>query len=230
MRNGKQEIIYGVRGSATLTGGWWRGMGLLCLVLATAVVSFAQDEQPSPDGGGFKTLVNFDGTNGGNPFSHLVQGTDGNLYGATSVAGANGGGNVFKITPSGSLTVLYNFCAQPNCADGSYPLWLVLGTDGNFYGLAGLGGAHSSGTVFKITPGGTLTTLYNFCTLANCTDGGFATGLVQGTGGNFYGTTTGGGNSTQNGVVFKITPEGAFTTLYNRQVSHHEKGLFHGPG
>ena len=221
MRNGKHKIIQGVCLSATLTFAWRRAIGLFCLVLAQAIVSSAQDEQPSPNAVGFKTLVNFDGTNGGNPYSTLVQGTDGNLYGTTWDAGVYGGGNVFKMTSGGSLTVLYNFCAQPNCADGSNPLSLVLGTDGNFHGVTSGGGANTSpfgggaGTVFKITPSGTLTTLYNFCALPSCTDGGNpGGGLVQGTDGNFYGTTNAGGNSTEFGTVFKMTPEGALTTLY----------------
>lgn len=214
MRNGKQETIHSGRASATLMSGWRMGIGLVCLALAVAMTSPAQDEKPSPNALKFKTLVNFDGTNGGNPDGRLVQSTDGSLYGTTYGAGAHGGGTFFKITPSGSLTVLYSFCAQPNCTDGSTPFWLVLGTGGNFYGTAFSGGAYNNGTVFKITPGGILTTLYSFCALPNCADGATPSGLVQGIDGNFYGTTEGGGNSTQNGVVFKITPEGALTTLY----------------
>jgi len=214
MRNARQNMIPGVRRRATLTGGSRRVIGLVCVVLAAAIVSPAQDEQPSPDAVKFKTLVKFHGTNGGNPFGRLVQGTDGYLYGTTNAGGANGGGNVFKMTPSGSLTVLYNFCSQPHCTDGSTPFWIVLGIDANFYGTTIGGGAYNNGTVFKITPGGTLTTLYSFCALPNCADGANPAGLVQGTDGNFYGVTEGGGNSTQNGVVFKITPAGALATLY----------------
>jgi uncharacterized repeat protein (TIGR03803 family) len=189
--------------------------------MAAATWSQAQNEQPSPDAVTFKTLVKFDGTNGGNPFGNLVQGLDGDLYGTTSTGGTKGGGTVFKITPAGSLTVLYNFCAQANCTDGSGPNWVLLGTDGNFYGTTGGGGTNlgpfgfgGAGTVFKITPGGSLTTVYDFCAQPNCLDGGNPAGLLQGTDGNFYGGTTAGGNSTENGVIFKITPTGAATTLY----------------
>ncbi|MBZ5574748.1 MAG: hypothetical protein LAO09_23070, partial [Acidobacteriia bacterium] len=90
----------------------------------------------------FKTLVNFDGTNGG--FSYLgplVQGRDGNFYGTTSIGGTHDMGTIFKMTPKGKLTTLYAFCAQANCADGANPVaGLLLGTDGNFYGTTAGGG------------------------------------------------------------------------------------------
>ncbi|HEY6292565.1 MAG TPA: choice-of-anchor tandem repeat GloVer-containing protein [Terriglobia bacterium] len=100
---------------------------------------------------------------------------------------------------------------------------LVLGTDGNFYGTAFLGGANNCssglgcGTIFKITPAGVLTTLHLFCTQAGCADGDGPGGLVQGRDGNFYGITARGGSNTcpnTCGTVFKITPAGMFTTLY----------------
>jgi uncharacterized repeat protein (TIGR03803 family) len=77
--------------------------------------------------------------------------------------GANGGGTVFKFTPSGALTVLHNFCSQTGCTDGeNFFARLALGPGGEFYGTTANGGANSSGTVFKITPNGTLTTLKQF--------------------------------------------------------------------
>ena len=211
MRNGKQEMIHGVRASATLTSGWWRRIGLLCLVLALAVALPAQNQHAVT----FKTLVSFEGTNGAGPFSALVQDTDGNLYGTTGSGGTYGGGTVFEVTPSGSLTVLYNFCAQPNCTDGLIPDYLVAGSDASLFGATGLGGATGNGTVFKVTPGATPTTLYNFCALTNCADGSIPIGFVLGTDGNFYGTTAFGGNGSGSGTVFKLTPGGALTTLYN---------------
>jgi uncharacterized repeat protein (TIGR03803 family) len=110
------------------------------------------------------TLVSFDGTNGANPFSSLIQGTDGNFYGTTFGGGANnncegGCGTVFEITPEGTLTTLHSFDGP----DGDRPsAGLVQATDGNFYGTTFEGGAHGDGTVFKITPEGTLTTLHSF--------------------------------------------------------------------
>jgi len=87
---------------------------------------------------------------------------------------------------------------------------LVQATDGNLYGTTVGGGAKGDGTVFKITPSGTLMTLYSFCSKSGCTDGYFPAGLVQATNGNFYGTTAGG-----HGTVFKVTPSGTLTTLHS---------------
>jgi len=170
----------------------------------------------------FTTLLTFDTINGCTPTAGLVQGTDGNFYGTTNGGGSgsycegSGCGTVFKTTSAGTLTTLYNFCSQANCADGSGPsAGLVQATDGNFYGTTGGGGAFGNGTVFKITAAGTLTTLYNFCSQANCADGsGLSAGLVQATDGNFYGTT-GGGGAFGNGTVFKITAAGTLTTLFS---------------
>jgi uncharacterized repeat protein (TIGR03803 family) len=119
--------------------------------IATAIGSSAQT---------FKTLLNFDVTNGSLPSSVLVQGTDGNFYGTAAQGGANGDGTVFKITASGTLTTLYTFAGP----DGSFPhAGLIQGTDGNFYGTTYYGGANNDGTIFKITPAGALTQLYSFC-------------------------------------------------------------------
>ncbi|MGH9432855.1 MAG: choice-of-anchor tandem repeat GloVer-containing protein [Terriglobia bacterium] len=164
-------------------------------------------------------------TDGSNPYAGLALGTDGNLYGTTLASGAYNGGTVFKITRTGALTTLYSFCAQSGCADGSQPMGgLVLGTDGNFYGTTAYGGNGSAcpagiggcGTAFKITPAGTLTTLYNFCSQTNCADGdGPESALALGTDGNFYGPTLFGGSDITNaGTVFKLTPKGELKTLY----------------
>jgi uncharacterized repeat protein (TIGR03803 family) len=174
------------------------------------------------------------------PEGTLVEGTDGDLYGTTESGGTNssvcpnspyGCGEVFKLTPAGELTVLYDFCSLSGCSDGSSPVsGLILGKDGNFYGTTVFGGTTNSncsagcGTIFKLTPEGILTTLYNFCTQSNCTDGEDGpSALVQGTDGNFYGITGGGGVNgpicgiakTTCGTVFKVTPSGEFTTLYS---------------
>ncbi len=182
--------------------------------------------------GTLTTLYNFASQSGDGVFpgAGLVQASNGNLYGTTSGGGANGGGTVFEITPDGTLTTLYSFCSQSDCTDGGSP-WgaLVQATNGSLYGTTSYGGATNSslcsysscGTVFKITPSGTLTTLYSFCSQAGCTDGNYPTaGLVQAIDGNLYGTTyTGGANDGcflgTCGTVFKITPTGTLTTLYS---------------
>jgi|SRR5580704_768307 uncharacterized repeat protein (TIGR03803 family) len=160
-------------------------------------------------------------TGGMNPQAALVQATDGNFYGTTVGGGSYGAGTVFKITPAGKLTTLYSFCSQANCPDG-YQVYagLVQGRDGNFYGTTWAGGNNycygGCGTIFKITPTGTLTTLYRFCTQTGCSDGAFvAAGLVQATDGNFYGTTAAYGGPSGGGTVFKITSGGKLTTLYS---------------
>jgi uncharacterized repeat protein (TIGR03803 family) len=176
----------------------------------------------------FTRLVVFKGTNGSEPgLISFVQGSDGDLYGTTVHGGQAGLGVVFKITPAGTLTTLHSFAGYPT--NGAGPeAGLVLGTDGNFYGTTFVGGASNSrgaggcGTVFKITPGGTLTTLHSFWSQTGCTDGAFpVAGLVEGTDGNFYGTTNKGGTGSCPGValacgtVFKITPAGTLTTLHS---------------
>jgi uncharacterized repeat protein (TIGR03803 family) len=148
-------------------------------------------------GGTLITVHSFDFTDGHYPAAGLVQGTDQNLYGTTQAGGPNGYGTVFKITSTGTLTTLYSFCPKIGCADGSSPASaLVWGSDGNLYGTTFEGGTNGQGTVFRISPGGTLATLYSFCSQSGCTDGaGPRAELVQDTDGNFYGTTVGGGTS-----------------------------------
>jgi uncharacterized repeat protein (TIGR03803 family) len=117
------------------------------------------------------------------------------------------------VSSAQTFTSLASF----NGTDGAYPyyVYLVQGTDGNFYGTASSGGAHSGGTVFKITTPGKLTTLYNFCSQASCNDGGQpAAGIVLATNGSFYGTTVSGGANGQ-GAVYKITAAGKFSTLHS---------------
>jgi len=164
-------------------------------------------------------LHSFYGPDGALPYAGMIQGVDGNLYGTTLNGGAKNVGTIFKISPSHTFTTLYSFCSLSACSDGSHPVAaLVLGRNGNFYGTTWMGGAHGSGTVFKITPAGVLTTLYSFCSLDACADGNSPEApLIQATNGNFYGTTFGGGASggdSNNGTVFEITPTGSLTTLH----------------
>jgi uncharacterized repeat protein (TIGR03803 family) len=163
------------------------------------------------------TVANFNGANGTGPaHMSLVQGVDGNFYGTTNSGGAGeNGGTIFEITPTGTLTTLYNFCTQTGCPDGANPSGLVQATDGTFYGATAQASAGQNGTIFKITPGGALTTLYSFCSQPGCTDGGQpGAALVQATNGELYGTTCCGGAFVRGGTAFKITLAGALTTLY----------------
>jgi uncharacterized repeat protein (TIGR03803 family) len=161
---------------------------------------------------GALAMLSFDGTDGDFPRAGLVLAGNGNLYGTTTRGGTNGGyGTVFKITSSGMLTTLHSF----DGTDGEGPnAGLVQGISGNFYGTTTTGGSgcpSGCGTIFEITPSGVLTTLQNF----DLTDGAASYApLVQGTDGNFYGTTTAGGTHSF-GTVFKITPAGTLTTLYS---------------
>jgi uncharacterized repeat protein (TIGR03803 family) len=170
--------------------------------------------------------------------STLVQGVDGNFYGATYSGGGitqcrtYGCGTFFKMTAAGTLTTLYSFCSQANCADGGSPRTPVLATDGNFYGTTSQGGITGSGTIFKITPQGVLTTLYNLCSQANCTDGWNAS-LVQGTDGNFYGTTVGGGSGGiyGPGTLFRLsTGLGPFVKLLRQEGKVGQSGGILGQG
>jgi uncharacterized repeat protein (TIGR03803 family) len=152
--------------------------------------------------------------NGGHPVGGLIQAGSGNLYGTASEGGLNGG-TVFRITTSGALKTLYAFCSQPRCIDGSSPLGgLIQATNGSFYGTTNTGGINFYyGTVFEMTPGGTLTTLYSFCSQSGCADGAQPLmGLVQATDGYLYGTTS---SSSSFGTIFKISLGGTMTTLYN---------------
>jgi len=155
----------------------------------------------------FDVLYNF-GSNSGDPSQPsitgiLAQGEDGNLYSTSPTGGANGIGTVFKITPAGTLTVLYNFDGTHGQAPYS---GLTLGKDGNFYGTTSAGGANGYGTIFKVTPAGVLTTLHSFTN----TDGASPHAPpIQGMDGNFYGTTLAGGSSAA-GTVYKISSGGTF--------------------
>jgi len=193
----------------TKLNGWKRAGAVLMLSAATTVSLAAQT---------FTTLHSFTGTDGANPYAGLTQGTDGNFYGTTIDGGANAGGNVIKITPSGTVTSFYSFCSQSNCTDGQYPVsTLVLGNDGEFYGTTQNGGIYNAlyGTIFKVSAGGVLSTLHSF----NAVDGVSPYGsLLLASDGNFYGTATEGGTCTLAGgcgTIFSLTPSGTFTTLYD---------------
>jgi uncharacterized repeat protein (TIGR03803 family) len=169
-----------------------------------------------------------DCADGSQPYAGLVFDQKGNLYGTTynggsgassgCLSGRAGCGVIFKVTPEGSDTILYSFCAKSNCTDGELPLaGLVFDRNGNLYGTTDAGGAHGYGVVFKLTPEGTETVLYSFCAQGgnDCTDGRHpSAGVVFDRKGNLYGTTRYGG-AYERGVVFRLTPKGKETVLHN---------------
>jgi uncharacterized repeat protein (TIGR03803 family) len=171
-------------------------------------------------------LWSFTGGNGGAyPQAGLVQGSDGNFYGTTAgffnfYGYTSGHGTVFKISTNGALTSLYSFGSVQDtngiALDGANPNGLVQGSDGSFYGTTQGGGTYWYGTVFKISTNGVLTSLYSF---GYYYSNGYlpAAGLVQGSDGNFYGTTDDGGTNGYYGnfgTVFRISTSGELTTLY----------------
>jgi uncharacterized repeat protein (TIGR03803 family) len=177
--------------------------------------------------GALSTVHTFTNVTGGISPSGLVVETNGNLYGTTKTGGAASTtcptqnqhcGTVFEVTSTGTIVTLHSFTG----ADGMYPKGgLTLGIDGNFYGTtsgteqSGATGA-IYGTIFKITPTGTFTTLHTF----SMTDGAYPDStLMLGTDGRLYGTTPVGGSTGSAGTVFAITTSGTFTTLHNFNVS-----------
>jgi uncharacterized repeat protein (TIGR03803 family) len=141
----------------------------------------------------------------------IVQGRDGNMYSTSPQVWSGQSGDVFKISPTGTVTDLFTFDGSNGSVVSS---GLTLGLDGNFYGTAALGGSSGFGTVFKVTPGGTLTTLHNF---THGADAAVPTAPpIQGLDGNFYGNASScfgfSGNhcspDVTYGSIYKILPEG----------------------
>jgi uncharacterized repeat protein (TIGR03803 family) len=208
MTRAKREISYDVRPGATLVSGWWRGIGLVCLVAAaTAVAARAQT---------YTVLYTFTGgAEGGNPAAGLLLDAAGNLYGTATFGGTGVFfGVVFKLHKEVE-TVLHSFAGYPT--DGSDPSYagLVRDDDGNLYGTTRFGGTYDNGTVFKVDRGGKETVLYSFT--GNADGANPTAGLVLGKAGNLYGTTSSGGDLSCGGgcgVVFKLDRTGTETVLH----------------
>lgn len=239
------ELIEGTDGNfygLTLFGGSAQNVGTLFRItpqgMLTTLYTFCSLNQSCPDGA---------------VPTALLQASDGNFYGTTLDGGTGNNGTVFRITPLGDFTSLYSFCTVSNttsvCADGGNPGALVEGRDGNLYGVTNTfgtpvlcsvcGGAPGmawgwGGTVFSITTAGALSTVYSFCseqgTQQNCLDGNQPTSLMEGSDGNFYGTTSSGGPAPTGdpsylgqGEIFEVTPAGAMSVVSS-------PGYFCGPG
>jgi uncharacterized repeat protein (TIGR03803 family) len=190
----------------------YRVLTIAVVILSAVVASVSLQAQT------YSVLYNFSpGTKSGDPSNpqstgQITQGRDGNLWTTTPDGGSFGGGAAINITPSGAL-VVFSFNNPP----GVLPFGgLTLGTDGNFYGTTESGGTIGQGTLFKLTSTGSLTTLYNFGTCKSpCKEGLFPrTPPVEGSDGNFYGTTFDTNDGTNDGVVYKLTSAGKFSTIY----------------
>jgi len=188
--------------------------GLRCLSAILLALGLSALSAFASSGGATVSLLHTFGPlapDGAFPWSTLVQGADGNFYGTAASGGQFGSGNIFQVTTSGVLTVMYAFT---NGADGAYPrAALIVGSDGSFYGTTAYGGSNGVGTVFRMTTNGVFTPLYSFRT--NNIDGQHPeAALVEGNDGNFYGTTDAGGTN-RYGTIFTITPSGVLTTLHS---------------
>ena len=151
------------------------------------------------------TLHAFDGADGGDPTA-LIAGADGSIYGATQFGGSDNAGTVFKITPPGTFTTVRQL-DDHTYLTGSSPVGLTQAADGNFYGVTQGGGATGWGTIFKMTPTGTLRVLAYFRTSVRPSP------LMQAADGNFYGSLSYGGVNSV-GTVYRMNAAGAMVKLY----------------
>lgn len=155
------------------------------------------------------------------PLGNIVQGRDGNMYGGGAACGATGAGAIYKITPAGVESVLYNFPQQWLFCGGA---GLTLGNDGNFYGVCESGNPDTRlGSIFRLTPAGVFTDLHDF----TGADGDAVPVYppMQASDGNFYGVS---GNEVQYcGNVYRMTPAGVYTNLHSFSDSDcHSSNLF----
>jgi uncharacterized repeat protein (TIGR03803 family) len=213
------------------TDGWPQGVGLIQAAngsfYGTTFFGGANGQGTAFEitpSGTFTSLYSFCATSGcpdGDLPNGLIQAADGNIYGTTFGGGVTDncnagstGGTFFQLTPAGTLTTLAVFCRLTGYRPNST---LVQAANGNFYGTTAAGGnsTHSDqGTVYEMTPTGSITSLYSFCLQTDCPDGKTPIGLALGTDGNFYGTTEL-ANADYKGTIFEITPAGQLTTLHS---------------
>ena len=183
-----------------------------------------------------KTLYSFcdDGMCADVEPTDVIPTPSGTLYGVTRAGGDKGEGIIFALVPNAKRTKwkykqAWSFCSQSDCGDGGTPLGgLIADAEGNLYGTTSQGGAHSNGTLFRLTPARKkwkLTVLYDFCSVTGCADGspqfrltyaGAAEGMpYDGKSPLYVGTFSASGN----GTIFSLTPAGKKdqwieTTLY----------------
>jgi uncharacterized repeat protein (TIGR03803 family) len=159
------------------------------------------------EGSAYQTLYTLSATGGdGEDPADLLEGRDGALYGTTGYGGTAGWGTVFKVNKDGSG---YTVLAGPSILNR--PRAVIEGNDGALYGTTWDGNSNYAGTVFKLNKDGTsYSELYSF---SGGSDGSNpAAGLVQGSDGAFYGTTSGGGDLGL-GTIFALRPESTPPTM-----------------
>jgi len=153
---------------------------------------------------------------GDEPEGSVIVDGSGSVYGLANDGGNNGYGLLYKITAAKAFSGLYPFCGSSDCLDGERPDGrLVADASGNLYGVTYYGGANGNGEIFKVSvTTKKLTVLYSFCRLSGCADGANPRGgLVFDKAGNLYGVTTNGGGSSDDGVLFKLTPSNGFSIV-----------------
>jgi uncharacterized repeat protein (TIGR03803 family) len=161
--------------------------------------------------GTYTVLHNFlGGSDGAGPGGAPIEALDGNFYGTAGGAIEVSPATVYKYTPSGTLTTIFQF----NNAQGKFiGAPVIQGSDGNLYGTASQGGASDNGSIYKLSTSGILLYLYSF---PGGKYGKFPYGpLIQASDGNYYGTTNYGGNAGDYGTVFKMDQQGVVSILYN---------------
>lgn len=154
----------------------------------------------------------------GQSVAPLVLAIDGNFYGTTYTGGNINEGTVFKMSPSGSMKIIYSFDYNGGYLYGVQPAaGLVQGSDGIFYGTTPRGGpvGLGDGVVFKMKPSGALTVLHGFDRAAQSINGyNPIAGVVLASDGNLYGTASSGGTNGV-GVLYRITKKGDYTVIRN---------------
>jgi uncharacterized repeat protein (TIGR03803 family) len=174
-------------------------------------------------------LYEFNFTDGAYPLADVVLDASGNVYGTTSEGGTYGYGNVFELTPTSkgfwNAKALHDF----DSTDGRSPFApLTLDSSGNLYGTTYQGGnSNNGGVAFELSSGAngwTEQVLHSFCSENNCADGGALFDRLVPHGGNFYGTTYGGGILAGDGTVFELTPAG--NDVWNHAVLYEFGGEY----
>ena len=151
--------------------------------------------------GQFETIHNFDNSCAlvCHPNPDLVQTASGTFWGTSPIGGPQNSGTIYKMSQSGTVTIMHTFCSFPGCSDAAPTMGLVLATDNAFYGMTTADDCtNACGTIFKITSKGVFTTLYTFKNASPIFDE-----LFQATNGSFYGLARDGGEFGY-GIIFKL--------------------------